>query len=351
MLFRQLFDPESSTYTYLLADPETKEAVIIDAVREQAERDLAALAEHGLTLKYILDTHVHADHVTGAGSLRDKTGAKTVQSKRAGVECADVLVDDGDRLEFGRHALVVRATPGHTSGCVTYVTDDEKMAFTGDALLIRGTGRTDFQEGDARTLYRSIKEKIFTLPDDAVLYPGHDYQGRTQTTVAEEKAENARVGGGKTEDEFVEIMANLNLPYPKKIDVALPANKQCGAGDQSVAWTGMEKTAQGMAEVIPPWVEERLGKVRIIDVREPDEYTGPLGHIAGAESVPLATVESAAQSWPRDQKLVMVCRSGARSGKATLALMQMGFDHVVNMRGGMLAWNELGLEVVKGGSQ
>ena len=154
MLFRQLFDAESSTYTYLLADEETREAVIIDPVLEQLDRDIGLLRDLGLTLRYALDTHVHADHVTALGSLREKLGAQTVLSANAGVGCADIAAHDGDLIRFGRHALEVRETPGHTAGCVTYVTDDRRMAFTGDALLIRGCGRTDFQEGNAHQLYR-----------------------------------------------------------------------------------------------------------------------------------------------------------------------------------------------------
>jgi sulfur dioxygenase len=228
MLFRQLFDPETSTYTYLLADEETREAVLIDPVLEQIERDLTLLGELGLALVHVLDTHVHADHVTAASLLRARTGARTVVSRDGGAPCADVLVGDGDMVRFGKHALEVRATPGHTDGCITYVTADRTRAFTGDALLIRGCGRTDFQQGNPRTLYRSVHDKIFTLPDTCAIWPGHDYQGRTCSTVGEEKAFNPRLGGGKTEDEFVAIMQGLELAYPKKIDVAVPANVRCG---------------------------------------------------------------------------------------------------------------------------
>ncbi len=229
MLFRQLFDHETSTYTYLLADEATREAVLIDPVLEQVERDLQVIRELGLTLVWALDTHVHADHVTGLGTLREKTGCKTVLSARAAVGCADRPVKQGDSVTFGAHHIEVRETPGHTDGCLTYVTGDRRMAFTGDALLIRGCGRTDFQQGDARTLYRSIHTQVFSLPDETLLYPGHDYKGRTVTTVREEKQWNPRLGAGRTVDEFVDIMAKLQLAYPKKIDVALPANLRCGA--------------------------------------------------------------------------------------------------------------------------
>jgi sulfur dioxygenase len=349
MLFRQLFDLESSTYTYLLADEDTREAVLIDPVLEQVERDVRIIQELDLKLLYSLDTHVHADHVTANGTLRERVGAKTVLSERAGVGYADVYVKDGDRIRFGRHELEVRETPGHTSGCVTYVTGDERMAFTGDTLLIRGCGRTDFQEGNAHTLYQSVHEKIFTLPDDCFIYPGHDYQGRTVSSVGEEKKHNARLGGGRTEAEFVGIMQKLQLAYPKKIDIAVPANLYCGVPqgvpatveDPRVAgWAPVETTAGGIPEIAPEWVAANAGGVRIVDVREPNELSGELGHIPGVELAPLATVEKVAASWDREQPLVVLCRSGGRSGRAALQLRAMGFSRVASMRGGMMLWNE-----------
>jgi sulfur dioxygenase len=230
MIFRQLFDAATSTYTYLLADPDTGEAVIIDPVREQADRDEQLVRQLGLDLKYTLDTHVHADHVTASSGLRDRFGAQTVVSARGGAACADLKVDDGSRVTFGRYTVEVLATPGHTSGCVTYVVrdGDRVLAFTGDALLIRGCGRTDFQQGDARTLYRSVHGKIFALPDDALLYPGHDYRGYTVSTVGEEKRFNPRLNLGVSEDAFVDIMGALKLANPRQMDVAVPANLACG---------------------------------------------------------------------------------------------------------------------------
>jgi glyoxylase-like metal-dependent hydrolase (beta-lactamase superfamily II) len=195
MLFQQLFDAESSTYTYLLADPHSREAVLIDPVLDQVERDVALLFELGLTLRYTLETHVHADHVTSGGVLRRRLGSQTVVSANGGAACADVLVRHGDVIRFGAKALEVRETPGHTNGDITYVTADRAMAFTGDALLIRGCGRTDFQQGDARTLYASVREQIFTLPDTTLVYPGHDYKGRTVSTVGDERLHNPRLGG------------------------------------------------------------------------------------------------------------------------------------------------------------
>lgn len=354
MLFRQLFDAESSTYTYLLADEQTREAVIIDPVLEQLERDVQILRELDLRLVYALDTHVHADHVTAIGSLRDRLGCKTVLSERAGVGVADVLVKDGDRIRFGSHELEVRETPGHTNGCVTYVTGDQRMAFTGDALLIRGSGRTDFQQGDARALFRSVHERIFSLPDATLVYPGHDYKGRTASTVGEEKRSNPRLGGGKTIDEFVAIMGDLHLAYPKKIDVALPANLYCGvpccvSQDASApierSWAPVEVSAGGIPEVTVEWVAAHPSASRLVDVREPDELVGPLGHIDGVELVPLAGVTKAAQRWDRGAPLTLVCRSGGRSGKAALELRALGFAKVASMRGGMTRWNEAKLPV------
>lgn len=228
MIFRQLFDRETSTYTYLLADPDTREAVLIDTVREQVDRDRRLLDELGLTLRYTLDTHVHADHVTGAGLLRQAVGSQSVLAKAGGAPCVDVAAQHGDRIVFGAYALEVRATPGHTNSCVSYVLNDHSMVFTGDALLIRGCGRTDFQQGDAATLYRSVHTQIFSLPDATRIYPGHDYRGHTMTTVAEEKAHNRRLGGGRSLEAFVAIMNDLKLAPPKHIHEALPANQACG---------------------------------------------------------------------------------------------------------------------------
>jgi glyoxylase-like metal-dependent hydrolase (beta-lactamase superfamily II) len=228
MIFRQLFDPETSTYTYLLGDERTRDAVLIDPVLEQFERDHALVRELDLNLVYTLETHVHADHVTASGKFREAVGSRTVVGARTGVANADVYANDGQRIAFGELELEARPTPGHTHGCVTYVLADEQLAFTVDTLLIRGCGRTDFQQGDAAELFRSVRSQIFSLPEHFLLYPGHDYKGRTVTTVEEEKRHNTRLSCEKSEAEFVDIMNELDLAYPKRIDVAVPANLESG---------------------------------------------------------------------------------------------------------------------------
>lgn len=228
LIFRQLFDAESFTYSYLLADDHTREAVLIDAVHAQVARDLKLLEELHLKLRWLLETHIHADHVTGAALLKEHTGSDIALSVHSGAEGADRYLNDGDTVCFGGRRLEARATPGHTDGCMTYVLDDQSMAFTGDCLMIRGCGRTDFQQGDAHALYRSVQQRIFVLTDSCLLYPGHDYRGFTVTSVGEEKSSNPRLGDAKSEHDFVEIMDNLDLAYPKMIDVAMPANLRLG---------------------------------------------------------------------------------------------------------------------------
>lgn len=348
MLFRQLYDSESSTYTYVLADESTREAVIIDGVLEQADRDLGLIKELGLKLVCAMDTHVHADHVTSLGTLRERVGCTTVLSERAGTGCPDRLVKDGDTIRFGAHTLEVRETPGHTDGCVTYVLGDHTMAFTGDAILIRGTGRTDFQGGSARSLFASIHEKIFVLPDSCLLYPGHDYKGRTVTSVAEERRFNPRIGDAKSEADFVAIMDALVLAHPKKIDVALPANLVCGVPRNSAVsaepapsrdWAPIEMSAGAIPEVVPAWAAMHMGEFRFVDVREPDEWTGALAAVSSAELVPLASVSTALEGWDADEPIVLVCRSGGRSGKAAMTLIASGFTKVASVRGGMTRWH------------
>ena len=226
MIFRQLFEPLSSTYTYLLGCEETGQAVLIDPVLVSMERDLAEISRLGLTLAYSVDTHIHADHITAAIELKNKLGSKIAAPAIDRLPCVDVGIEEGTPFKVGGIQLQPLHTPGHTAGHFSYLLDDK--VFTGDALLIEGCGRTDFQEGDAEVLYRSVTEKLFSLPDDALVYPAHDYQDRRVSSIAQERKRNPRLGQERTLAQFKEIMANLNLPYPKFIDYAVPGNRRCG---------------------------------------------------------------------------------------------------------------------------
>ncbi len=349
ILFRQLFDPQSSTYTYLLADPRSREAVLIDPVFEQARRDSALIAELGLTLLATLETHVHADHVTGACLHKQERSSRILLAADGGAEGADRYLRHDDHVRFGDRHLVVRATPGHTSGCLTYVLDDRSMAFTGDCLLIRGCGRTDFQGGDAARLYRSVHDQVFSLPDDCLLYPGHDYRGLTVSSVAEERRYNPRLGGELSEADFAGYMANLGLPHPKQIDIAVPANLKCGRPEfcaitqETPDWAPLRLTFAGIWEIEPRWLEEHLGSVTVVDVRESEEFCGPLGHIPGAHLVPLGELVERVGELPSDKPVVAVCRAGGRSAQATVLLKKAGLEQVANLPGGMLRWRALDL--------
>jgi glyoxylase-like metal-dependent hydrolase (beta-lactamase superfamily II) len=229
MIFRQLFEPQSSAYTYLIACADSREAALIDPVLETVERDLRLIEELGLTLRYTIETHIHADHVTGASRLRERTGCKCALPEKSGAAQVDVPVREGEPIRIGALDIEPLYTPGHTDDHhAYYVAGEGGRVFTGDALLIDGCGRTDFQNGDAATLYRSVHEKIFALPGETLVYPGHDYQQRHVSSVAQERERNPRLGDGKSMEEFVAIMGALNLPRPKKMDFAVPANRECG---------------------------------------------------------------------------------------------------------------------------
>jgi glyoxylase-like metal-dependent hydrolase (beta-lactamase superfamily II)/rhodanese-related sulfurtransferase len=342
LVFRQLFDTASSTYTYLLAD--NGEAILIDPVFEQALRDAALVAELGLRLVATLDTHVHADHVTGAWLLHRRLGADIALSASSGATGADRYLNHGERIGFGTRALEARATPGHTNGCMSFVLDDRSMAFTGDCLLIRGSGRTDFQQGDAHAMFRSVREQIFTLPEGCLLYPGHDYRGLTVSSVAEEKRYNPRLGEAIGEEDFAGYMANLNLPHPRQLAVALPANLRCGepadgtAGTEAQDWAALSFSFAGIWEIMPQTFEELATPVQLIDVREPGEFDGSLGHIKGARLIPLGELQSRILELDPQRPVVSVCRSGARSAQAVALLQKAGFRQLANLAGGMLRW-------------
>ncbi|MDH5378674.1 MAG: MBL fold metallo-hydrolase [Gammaproteobacteria bacterium] len=226
MKVRQLFDQDTWTYTYLVWDEETREAAIIDSVKEQFDRDSKYIEALDLNLKYALETHVHADHITASGKHRMLFGTKVGVHRDGGSECANIQIEDGDEFKLGSQTIKAIHTPGHTAGDVSFLIDG--AVFTGDALLIRACGRTDFQQGDSATLYESITQKLFTLPDDTIVYPGHDYSGFTASTIGEEKALNPRLGQNRPKEAFMEIMDNMNLPKPKRIDIAVPGNLACG---------------------------------------------------------------------------------------------------------------------------
>src|SRR5712692_3581342 len=297
LIFRQLFDPPSSTYTYLLADERSGAAVMIDPVFEQVRRDAALIEELGLRLAYALETHVHADHVTGAWLLKQRTGCRIALSANSGAEGADRYLVQDDVVAFGGRNLQVRQTPGHTGGCLTYVLDDRSMAFTGDCLFVRGTGRTDFQEGDPHAMYRSIHQQIFTLPDACLLYPAHDHRGLTADP----------------------------------------------------GWAALRYSFAGIWEIDPHGLEEHAAAVQILDVREPQEFVGPLGHIRGAILIPLGELADRVGDLARDRPIVAVCRAGSRSAQATVILREAGFADVANLAGGMLRWRAEG-HAVEGGS-
>lgn len=359
LIFRQLFDPASSTYTYLLGDAASGEALLIDPVFEHERRDSALLRELGLRLVATLDTHVHADHVTGAWLLKQRWGSRIMLSERSGALDADHLLAHGERVAFGARYLEVRATPGHTNGCLSYVLDDQSMAFTGDSLLIRGCGRTDFQQGSPHLLYRSVHEQILALPASCLLYPGHDYRGLTVTSVAEERRFNPRLGGDVNEADFAGYMDNLGLPHPKLMDIAVPANLRCGRPDAGTAradepdWAPLSCNFGGIWEIQPSALAERIAgtraaEIQLIDVREPQEFGDALGHIPGARLLPLSQLAARAGEIDRELPVVTICRSGARSAQATVLLQKSGFSQVANLAGGMLRWRAEALPVEDG---
>ena len=349
LIFRQLFDATSSTYTYLLGSD--GEAVLIDPVFENAPRDVALLRELGLRLVATLDTHVHADHVTGAWLMKLRCGSRILLSEAAGADNVDQALRHGDCVRFGSRSLDVRATPGHTSGCLTYVLDDQRMAFTGDSLLIRGCGRTDFQQGSPTLLYLSVQGQILSLPDDCLLYPAHDYRGITVTSVCEEKRFNPRLGGDVDEADFAGYMNHLGLPHPKLMDIAVPANMRCGEPEDSASppndpsWAPLTFRFSGVWEIEPLDLLERAEGLQIIDVREPREFIDVLGHIRGARLLPLSQLMDRIGEIDKQDPVVAVCRSGARSAQATVLLKKAGFPKVANLAGGMLRWQAESLPV------
>ena len=331
LIVRQLADRDSWTYTYLLIDPTTQQGVLIDPVREQLERDLALIRELGVELLYVLETHVHADHVTSAGMIRQQTGAQIVYGAAAGVEAIDVAATDGGELTFGQYKIQVIATPGHTDGCTSYYVDG--MLFSGDALLIRGCGRTDFQQGSADTLYSSVTQKLFTLPDATILYPAHDYNGRCCSTIGEEKRWNPRLGGNRSRAAFVALMNNLNLDLPKKINEAVPANLECGISFDPKRYLHEEFSMSALFKV---WNKLAVDEL-IVDNRSPEEYE--IGHVPGSRNIPFGSEGQHVAELKKYQHVYLYCRSGRRAQTAFTNLSIMGLNNLTCVgHSGMPQW-------------
>ena len=374
MLFRQLFDSETWTFTYLLGCPKTLDAIFIDPVNTYVEDYLRLLEEHGLRLRYTFETHAHADHITASGLLRQRTGASTGIGQHCGAKHADRQFRDGDRLTFGDgEEIDVLATPGHTAGSVSYLWRDR--VFTGDALFINGCGRTDFQGGDPGVLYDSITRKLFTLPGETLVFPGHDYNGRRVSSIEQERTTNARIAG-KTRAEFIDIMSNLDLPKPSKIDEAVPANRLCGLTEEELRQDAIARSdrqeaqdnvpssaalpsaaspqdlvreaKQGITEVDISTVKKQLREENpvVVDVREPEEFAA--GHLPGAINVPRGVLEfklgNTAELGNPNAPMILYCRSGGRSALATWALKRLGYTNAVSMAGGYEAWQAAGVQ-------
>ena len=347
-IFRQLFDQKSSTYTYLLGDSDSTQAILIDSVFEQSQRDRALLKELALTLVATLETHIHADHVTGAWLMREALSSDIALAKDSHAEGADRYLVEGDRIEFGSRFLEVMATPGHTDGCLTFILDDQSMAFTGDAILIRGCGRTDLQQGSSKNLYHSVRNKIFNLADQCLLYPGHDYRGLTVTSVREEKLFNPRLGGNISENDYFGYMDNLDIPHPKRIAEAVPANLRCGQPGEALSepdeqqWASLRLTFAGIWEIEPAILEQLSCTYQLVDVRSQAEFDGPQGKINHARLIPLDQLSARSDELDPEIPVIMVCRSGARSAQGLLLLQKQGFTKIANLAGGMLRWRAEG---------
>ncbi|MBU3739553.1 MAG: MBL fold metallo-hydrolase [Rhodoferax sp.] len=332
----QLFDPASSTYTYVIYDEATREAVIIDPVDDQIERDLTVLRERGLRLIWTIETHAHADHITSAGQLAELAGARTAAPAGCGISTASTQLQHNDVLQFGQETLRALHTPGHTAGSMSYLWRNH--VFTGDTLLINGCGRTDFQSGSAEALYHSLTQVLFNLPDETIVWPGHDYQGRTQSTIGSEKSGNARVAG-RTLTEFIGLMGALNLPKPRRIEEAVPANLSSGLRHDADGAHQLEvRTALGYAGDVSPELAHRWwtsGEATLVDVRSDAEREW-VGFVPGA--IPLAWKqwpgmvvnasfdEGLRRHVPSGHKILMLCRSGVRSIAAARYATELGYQ-------------------------
>ena len=346
MIFRQLFDSVSGTYSYLMASRRGGEALIIDPVLEKVDRYLQLVNELDLKLVKAVDTHLHADHVTGLGALRDRTHCVTIMGEQTKADVVAMRVADSDKVTIEGVCLDVIYTPGHTDDSYSFLMGDR--VFTGDTLLIRGTGRTDFQNGDARAQYDSIFNRLLKLPDETLVYPAHDYKGDTVSTIGEERRYNPRLQV-RSVDDYVALMANLKLPNPKMMDVAVPANMHVGLHQEELAKQGLSLSARGAIEC--------LGRpdVLLVDLRETGERTKH-GMIAGALHAPYPAIEDNLRpggmlrevAAATGRRIVFVCAYGERSAMAVQAAQDAGLTTAAHIEGGMDAWKKAGGPVVNG---
>jgi sulfur dioxygenase len=343
MLFREL--NRGKCKTYLIACEETRTAALVDPLRERIDRYLAILAYYGLKLSTVIDTHTHADHRTASFDLRELVGAAALMHRRAPAPHIDRHVDDGDEVSVGKLAVRVLYTPGHTSDGISLYLGDRVL--TGDTLLIRGTGRSDFAGGDAGAQYDAITEKLFRLPDETLVFPAHDYRGNTRSTIGEEKRLNPRLAG-RSREAYVELMNNLGLPLPDKIQEVLQPN-QTALDDDGMRFptlAEMNQVRQHSAREVD--VALRSSPLPLIlDVREAEEFNGELGHIPGAVLIPLKELSGRVGELEahKDQSIIVVCRAGVRSTTGAAILTGLGFEHVANLKGGMIDWSDQRLPV------
>ncbi len=335
----------SKCKTYLAVAERARRAAIIDPLRDRIDRYLAVLAYHGWKLDLIVDTHTHADHRSGAYELGELADAPVAMHRRAPAPHVKLHADEGDRLKVGDEELRVLYTPGHTPDSISLIAADR--VFTGDVLMIHAAGRTDFAGGDPGESYDSITGKLFALPDATLVFPAHDYRGHTQSTIGDEKRSNPRIAG-KSRTEYIELMNNLGLPVPEGIQEALQPNQSDidAAALQFPTLSQLNQVRQLSARELSARLKGANPPV-LIDVREPDEYRGELGHIAGAKLVPLRQLAERASELEalKNREVVAICRVGARSTTAAAMLTGLGFERVWNLKGGMLEWNDAGLPV------
>jgi sulfur dioxygenase len=345
MLFRQLFDSTSGTYTYLLASRRGGEAIIIDPVLEKVDRYIQLVDELDLRLVKAVDTHLHADHITGLGALRDRTHCITVMGEHSKVDVVSMRICEGDKLTIEGVALDVLYTPGHTDDSYSFLMRDR--VFTGDTLLIRGTGRTDFQNGDARAQYDSIFNKLLRLPDETMIFPAHDYKGETVSTVAEERRFNPRLQV-RSVDEYVELMSNLKLPNPKMMDVAVPANMRVGLAQEEIARRGLAVSARDAIALVG------RPDVAFIDLRERTEREKH-GIIAGSVHAPYPELAQNVMAGgmlnelarATGKRMLFYCAFGERSAMAVQAAQDAGLTAACHITGGIDAWKKAGGALVR----